>query len=64
MIPHETLLVADSLTGQDAVRTAEAFHGAVSVTGIVLTRLDGDAEAGSTIDDTSHRLPDKACGCW
>ena len=45
VIPHETLLVADSLTGQDAVRTAEAFHGAVSVTGIVLTRLDGDQEA-------------------
>ena len=50
--PHETLLVADSLTGQDAVRTAEAFHEAVSVTGIVLTRLDGDARGGAALSMT------------
>ena len=50
--PHETLLVADSLTGQDAVRTAEAFHEAVSVTGIVLTRLDGDARGSAALSMT------------
>ncbi len=50
--PHETLLVADSLTGQDAVRTAETFHDAVSLTGIVLTRLDGDARGGAALSMT------------
>ena len=47
--PHEILLVADSLTGQDAVQTAQAFHDAVGVTGIVLTRLDGDARGGAAL---------------
>ena len=47
--PHEILLVADSLTGQDAVQTAKAFHDAVGVTGIVLTRLDGDARGGAAL---------------
>ena len=45
--PHEILLVADSMTGQDAVNTAEAFHKAVGITGIALTRLDGDARGGA-----------------
>jgi len=47
--PHEILLVADSMTGQDAVLTAEAFHKAVGVTGIALTRLDGDARGGAAL---------------
>jgi signal recognition particle subunit SRP54 len=47
--PHEILLVADALTGQDAVNTAEAFHNAIGVTGIVLTRLDGDARGGAAL---------------
>ena len=47
--PHEILLVADSLTGQDAVQTAQAFHDAVGLTGIVLTRLDGDARGGAAL---------------
>jgi signal recognition particle subunit SRP54 len=47
--PDEVLLVADSLTGQDAVTTAKAFHDAVGVTGIVLTRLDGDARGGAAL---------------
>ncbi|MFL2845386.1 MAG: signal recognition particle protein, partial [Candidatus Puniceispirillaceae bacterium] len=47
--PHEILLVADSMTGQDAVNTAEAFHKAVGVTGIALTRLDGDARGGAAL---------------
>ncbi len=47
--PHEVLLVADALTGQDAVNTAKAFHEQVGVTGIVLTRLDGDARGGAAL---------------
>jgi len=47
--PHEVLLVADSLTGQDAVNTAKAFEAAVGVTGIVLTRADGDGRGGAAL---------------
>ncbi len=47
--PHETLLVADALTGQDAVATAEAFHKRVGLTGIVLTRVDGDGRGGAAL---------------
>lgn len=47
--PHETLLVADAMTGQDAVNTAQAFHDQVGITGIVLTRMDGDARGGAAL---------------
>lgn len=47
--PSETLLVADSLTGQDAVQTAQIFQDQVGVSGIVLTRLDGDARGGAAL---------------
>lgn len=47
--PHETLLVVDAMTGQDAVNTARAFHEAVSITGTVLTRMDGDARGGAAL---------------
>ncbi|MAN62818.1 MAG: signal recognition particle protein, partial [Parvibaculum sp.] len=47
--PHETLLVADSLTGQDAVNVAEQFHGRIGLTGIVLTRTDGDGRGGAAL---------------
>ena len=47
--PHEVLLVADSLTGQDAVNTAKAFDQRVGVTGIVLTRVDGDGRGGAAL---------------
>jgi len=47
--PHETLLVADSLTGQDAVRTATAFHERLPLTGLVLTRADGDGRGGAAL---------------
>ena len=46
---HETLLVADALTGQDAVHTAQIFSDQIGVTGIVLTRLDGDARGGAAL---------------
>src|ERR1700744_4721647 len=45
--PHETLLVADSLTGQDAVHIAKNFNDRVALTGIILTRVDGDARGGA-----------------
>ncbi|HEX2581080.1 MAG TPA: signal recognition particle protein [Dongiaceae bacterium] len=47
--PRETLLVVDALTGQDAVQTATAFRARVQLTGIVLTRLDGDARGGAAL---------------
>jgi len=47
--PHEVLLVADSLTGQDAVNTAKAFDGQIGITGIVLTRVDGDGRGGAAL---------------
>lgn len=47
--PVETLLVADAMTGQDAVQTAKAFDEAVDITGIMLTRVDGDARGGAAM---------------
>ena len=47
--PHETLLVADSLTGQDAVNLAKTFNERVGITGIVLTRVDGDGRGGAAL---------------
>jgi signal recognition particle subunit SRP54 len=47
--PIETLLVADAMTGQDAVNVAEGFHERVNLTGIVLTRVDGDARGGAAL---------------
>ncbi|MDO8899982.1 MAG: signal recognition particle protein [Phenylobacterium sp.] len=47
--PSETLLVADALTGQDAVRTAQAFHERLPLTGLVLTRSDGDGRGGAAL---------------
>jgi signal recognition particle subunit SRP54 len=47
--PSETLLVADALTGQDAVRTAKAFHERLPLTGLVLTRADGDGRGGAAL---------------
>jgi len=47
--PAETLLVVDAMTGQDAVNTAKAFNDALSITGIVMTRMDGDARGGAAL---------------
>jgi signal recognition particle subunit SRP54 len=47
--PHETLLVADALTGQDAVNLAKSFDARVALTGIVLTRVDGDGRGGAAL---------------
>ncbi|HEX3809141.1 MAG TPA: signal recognition particle protein [Rhizomicrobium sp.] len=47
--PHETILVADSLTGQDAVNIAKSFNERVALSGIILTRADGDARGGAAL---------------
>ena len=47
--PVETLLVVDAMTGQDAVNTAKAFNEALSITGVVMTRMDGDARGGAAL---------------
>ena len=48
-VPTEVLLVVDSLTGQDAVNVAQSFSGEVPLTGVVLTRMDGDARGGAAL---------------
>jgi signal recognition particle subunit SRP54 len=47
--PHEILLVADGMTGQDAVRIAKGFHDALGVSGVILTKMDGDARGGAAL---------------
>ena len=47
--PHETFLVVDAMTGQEAVNVARAFHGLLNLTGLVLTKMDGDARGGSAL---------------
>lgn len=47
--PDEILLVVDAMTGQDAVRVAEEFHARVGVTGLILTKMDGDARGGAAL---------------
>jgi signal recognition particle subunit SRP54 len=47
--PNEILLVVDAMTGQDAVRVAEEFHAKVALTGLILTKLDGDARGGAAL---------------
>ena len=47
--PAETLLVVDAMTGQEAVRVAEAFHARLPLTGLVLTKMDGDARGGAAL---------------
>ncbi|MCX6834543.1 MAG: signal recognition particle protein, partial [candidate division Zixibacteria bacterium] len=47
--PHEILLVADSMTGQDAVNVAAEFHKRLQITGVVLSKLDGDARGGAAL---------------
>ena len=61
--PHETLLVTDAMTGQDAVKVAESFHEKLALTGIILTKLDGDARGGAALSMRSVTgLPVKFAG--
>jgi signal recognition particle subunit SRP54 len=50
--PHEILLVVDAMTGQDAVNAAQEFHQRVSLTGLIMTKLDGDARGGAALSIT------------
>ncbi len=47
--PEEVLLVVDAMTGQDAVNVAETFNEKLEITGVVLTKLDGDARGGAAL---------------
>jgi signal recognition particle subunit SRP54 len=47
--PHETLFVIDAMTGQDAVKTAKAFNDALGLTGVILTKADGDSRGGAAL---------------
>jgi signal recognition particle subunit SRP54 len=49
LAPQEILFIADAMTGQDAVKSAEAFHKQLSLTGTVLTKMDGDARGGAAL---------------
>jgi signal recognition particle subunit SRP54 len=49
VVPQEILLVADAMTGQDAVNVAESFDAQLSLTGVILTKLDGDARGGAAL---------------
>jgi signal recognition particle subunit SRP54 len=61
--PSETLLVVDAMTGQEAVTVAEAFHASVSVSGLVLTKIDGDARGGAALSISAVTgLPVKLMG--
>ena len=50
--PHEVILVLDAMTGQDAVQAAEEFHRRVPLSGIIMTKLDGDARGGAALSVT------------
>jgi signal recognition particle subunit SRP54 len=59
MQPIETLFVADAMTGQDAVRSAKEFSDRVGITGVILTKMDGDARGGAALsikDVTGHPI--------
>ncbi|EIT85059.1 signal recognition particle protein [Fictibacillus macauensis ZFHKF-1] len=61
--PHEILLVVDSMTGQDAVNVAESFNEKLGVTGVVLTKLDGDTRGGAALSIKAvTNLPIKFAG--
>jgi len=61
--PSEVLYVADALTGQDAVRSADEFHKKIGITGIVLTKLDGDSRGGAALSAAAVTgLPVKFAG--
>ncbi len=61
--PHEVLLVADAMTGQEAVNVAQSFHEVVGIDGVVLTKLDGDARGGAALSiKSSIQKPIKFIG--
>ena len=47
--PHEILLTVDAMTGQDAVNVAKAFNDSLDITGVIITKLDGDTRGGAAL---------------
>ena len=63
--PVETLFVVDSMTGQDAANTAKAFNDALPLTGVILTKTDGDARGGAALSVRAITgKPIKFFGSW
>ena len=63
--PSEILFVADAMTGQDAVRSADEFHKKLSLTGVILTKMDGDARGGAALSIRQVTGPaDQIHRCW
>ena len=61
--PHETLMVVDAMTGQDAVNSAQSFHARIELSGLIMTKLDGDARGGAALSITQVTgLPIKFIG--
>ena len=61
--PSETLMVVDAMTGQDAVNSAQTFHARIGLTGLIMTKLDGDARGGAALSITQVTgLPIKFVG--
>ncbi|MDE2860858.1 MAG: signal recognition particle protein [Chloroflexota bacterium] len=61
--PSETLMVVDAMTGQDAVNSAQSFHARIELTGLIMTKLDGDARGGAALSITQVTgLPIKFIG--
>ena len=57
LVPTEILFVADAMTGQDAVKSADEFHKRLGITGVILTKMDGDARGGAALVDPVHHRP-------
>ncbi len=55
--PSEILFVADAMTGQDAVKSADEFHKRLGITGVILTKMDGDARGGAALVDPLRYRP-------
>ena len=61
--PHETLLVLDANSGQNALMQTEQFHNAVDVTGVIITKMDGSAKGGVAVGIAcEHKIPIKMIG--
>ena len=61
--PHEILLTVDSMTGQDAVNVADTFNKQLDITGVLLTKLDGDTRGGAALSIKAVTgKPVKFCG--
>jgi signal recognition particle subunit SRP54 len=62
--PSEILFVADAMTGQDAVRSADEFHKKLSLTGVILTKMDGDARGGAALSIRRSRASPSSSSVW